>query len=387
MSGGGSKFARLGCDYVRKVEDIPDLLVKILSYLPVDSVLRCKLVCKSWYWLIKEPRFAESQFNCSRKAPKLLLYQSRADSEPEVHNSLSLMDIDGKTSPYVTLPPSLDKDFSLRLICSFNGLIFLTKLVGEDDLAIHICNPATQEVIEVPRGSPSAVTPTIGVLLEPNRNKYTIFRFFSDAFELEETSYKYEIYTSDDGDWGRITEIEQCPVTNMSCPYFPTHVCVGGRMYWLVWSKEKSDVPDYILCVDVDGNLTKLKLPETEWTEYNLFTFLVGYEGCLALVSVYDDESCLFFWSLTNHDTSSWLLHGGPRLSEPCTIECINSIVAVGHELLFIINVAFSPFFSFKFLNAEQMTWRKIDCHFRPGECEPVAFQYEESLFRCEDED
>ncbi|KAH6834799.1 hypothetical protein C2S53_000884 [Perilla frutescens var. hirtella] len=386
MSGGGSKFARLGCDYVHKVEDIPDLVVKILSYLPVGSVLRCKLVCKSWYRLIKEPRFAQLQFNCSPKAPKFILSQSRADSELEARNNLSLMDIDGKSYPYVTLPPSLAKDCSLRLICSFNGLIFFTKLVGEDDLAIHICNPATQEVIEVPRGSPSAVIPSIGVLFEPNRNKYMIFRFFSDAFELEEISYKYEIYTPDDGDWGRISEVEQCPVTNLACHYFPTHLCVGGRMYWLVWSEQNGEVPDYIRCVDVDGDLTRLELPETDRTEFNVFTFLADYEGGLALVAVCDDESCLFFWSLTDHDTSSWSLHGGAELNMHSYIERINSIVSVGQELLFIINIDDAPFFCFKFLNANEMTWREIDCHLQPEESEPVAFQYEESLFRCEGE-
>ncbi|KAH6767996.1 hypothetical protein C2S51_013332 [Perilla frutescens var. frutescens] len=383
MSGGRSKLARLGCDHVRRVEDIPDLLVKILSYLPLDSVLRCKLVSKSWYWLIKEPRFVQLQFNHSPKAAKFILYQSRAESELEARNNLSLMDIDGKSYPYVTLPPSLAKDCSLRLICSFNGLIFLTKSVGEDDLAIHICNPATQEVIEVPRGSPSAVTPSIGVLFEPTRNKYMIFRFFSDAFESEETSYKYEIYTPHDGDWSRISEVKQCPVTNPACPLFPTHKCIGGRMYWLVWSEEDYEVPDYILCVDVDGNLTKLKLPETDRTEFSLFTFLVDYEGSLALVAVCDDETCLFFWSLTNHDTSLWLLHGGAELSTPTSIDSINSIVSVGQELLFILGISLPPFFCFKFLNADEMTWREIDGHFQPEECEPVAFQYEESLFRC----
>lgn len=69
-----------------------------------------------------------------------------------------------------------------------------------------------EEVIGVPRGSPSAVTPSIGVLFEPNRNKYMIFRFCSDAFESEEISYKYEIYTANDGEWGRVSEVEQCPV-------------------------------------------------------------------------------------------------------------------------------------------------------------------------------
>lgn len=384
MSGGESKLPRLSCDHAHKVEDIPDLLVKILSYLPVNSVLRCKLVCKLWYQLIKEPQFAQLQFICYPKPPKFILYLSRADPELEAPNSLSSMNIKGKCSPYVTLPPSFSEDCSLRLISSFKGLIFFTKLVGEDDLAVHICNPATHEVIEVPRGSPSAVTPSIGVLFEPNRNKYMIFRFFSDAFESEEISYKYEIYTANDGEWGRVSEVEQCPVVNPACPFFPTHLCIGGRMYWLVWSKEDREVPDHILCVDVDGNLGKIELPETDRTEFNLFTFLVGYEDGLALVCVCDDETCLFVWSLTDHDTSLWSLHGGVELETPSYLNGINSIVSVGQEMLFIINPAYSTFFCFKFLNAEEMTWREIDCHFRIEECEPTAFLYEESLFPCE---
>lgn len=383
MSGGGSKLAHLDCDGFHKFEDIPDLLVKIFLYLPVKSVVSCQHVCKLWSRLIKDPKFAQLHFKSSPRVLKFILYVSLVDSDPDSSNELSLMGTDGEVSRYVTLPPSLNKDFSLQLICSFNGLTFFTKLVGDSDLAILICNLAIGEVLEVPGGSPSAVTPSIAILSEPNRDKYAIFRFFSDAFESEETSYKYEIYAPDDGEWGRVSEVEQCPVTNPACPYFPTHVCTGGRIYWLVWSKENTEVPDYILSVDVDGNISKLKLPETDRMEYNLFTFLVNYQGCLALVCVCDDESCLFVWSLMDHNSSSWLFHGGTELWTDSYIDSINSIVSLGQELLFIINPGSATSTCFKFLNAEEMTWREINCLMPTAKGEPVAFLYEESLFQC----
>lgn len=382
MSGGGSKLAHLDCGACHKVEDIPDLLEKIFLGLPVKSVARCQEVCKLWSWLIKDPKFAQLHFKRSPRVLKFILYVSLVDSDPDSCNELSLMGTDGEVSRYVTLPPSLKKDSSLRLICSFNGLTFFTKLVGDRDLAILICNLAIGEVLEVPGGSPSSVTPSIAILSEPNRNKYAIFRFFSDAIELEET-YKYEIYAPDDGEWGRVSEVEQCPVTNPACPYFPTHVCTGGRIYWLVWSKECSEVPEYILFVDVDGNISKLKLPETDRMEYNLFTFLVDYQGCLALVCVDDDESCLFVWSLMDHDTSSWLFHGGAELVTDSYIDSINSIVSVGQELLFIMNPGSAANACFSFLNAEEMTWREINYRLPTAKGEPVGFLYEESLFRC----
>lgn len=382
MSGGGSKQAHLGCDYVSNIGHMQDILAKILSNLPVNSVLRCKLVAKFWCQLIREPQFAKLQFSCSPKTLKFILYLSHADSE--ARKNLSLMDIDGKIYPYVTLPPSLYQNCSLQLICSFNGLIFFTKLVGRDDLGIHICNPATQEVLEVPRGSPSAITPSIGILFDPDKNKYKVLRFFCDAFESEDSNNKCEIYTPDGGDWSRISEVVQCPVANPAFPLFPTHLCVGGRMYWLVWSKEDREIPDHILSIDVDGTLTRLELPENDETGFNLFTFLIEYEGCLALVSVDGDETYVDVWSLRNHNKSSWFFQGSAELPLDGFVVGINSIVSIGKELLFIIKPAFETFFVFHFLNVAKMAWRQSGCDFRIGKCEPVAFRFVESLFRCE---
>lgn len=107
MSGRESQLARLGCDHANKVEDIRDLLVRVLSYLPINSVLCSKVVCKLRYQLIKEPQFAQLQFIYYPKAPKFILYLSfGSDFELEAPNSLSLMDIEGRCSPYVTLPPN-----------------------------------------------------------------------------------------------------------------------------------------------------------------------------------------------------------------------------------------------------------------------------------------
>ncbi|KAI3456985.1 hypothetical protein Pfo_013648 [Paulownia fortunei] len=384
MSGAGSKKARLGCDDVRNIGYIENVLANILSKLPVNSVLKCKLVAKFWYRLIREPQFAQLQFSCSPKNPKLILYL--CGDEPEARTKLCLMDRDGEISPYVTLP-NLDQNCFLRLICSFNGLICCTKLVGRSDLGIQICNPATREILEVPKGSPSAITPSIGIVFDPDKNKYKVLRFFSDTLESEDNNCKCETYTPDVGDWRRISEVMQRPVANPACPLFPTHLCVGGRMYWLVWSKEDRETPDYILSIDMDDNFTRVELPNfsDETIGFNIFTFLTEYDGCLALVSVDGDESCVEIWSLTNHNESSWFFQGSAELQIDGFVDGINSIVSIENELLFIIKPGFATFFRFHFLNLAEMTWRKpTRRRFRIGKLEPVAFPFAESLFRCD---
>ncbi|KAL8033629.1 hypothetical protein ABFS82_13G173300 [Erythranthe guttata] len=387
----------MGCDYVRNVGYMEGLTEKIVSELPVDCLLEFKLVSKFWYKLITEPTFDQLQFDCAPKDPKLILHLGSQDSNTD--EDLFLMDRDGVVSEYVSLP-YLEEDSSLKLLCSFNGLVFCTKSVGEDELGIQVVNPATQEVLEIPGTSPSEITESVGVLFDTKKNGYKIFRFLYDESESNDNSNcKCEVYTPDTREWRKISGIVKGPVPNLLSHLFPSHVCVGGIMYWLVWSEEDIEVPGYILSIDMDENITRVELPTIVISDepgggdvqmvdaitFNILTFLTEYEGSLACVSVDDDESNVYIWLLTDHGKSTWCGKGGAPLLIDASLGGINSIVSVDKELLFILNPDMENHFFFHFLNVEEMTWR-ISCEgvFKIGECEPFVLPYAESLFRCD---
>ncbi|KAL2245352.1 UNVERIFIED_CONTAM: F-box/LRR-repeat protein [Sesamum indicum] len=395
MSQGGGNQVRLSCDDDPNIGYIEGIMATILSKLPVTSVLKFKVVSKFWNKLIRNQQFAQLQFSSFPKTPKLILYVCGNNSGGrsklylmERSGRLSkpyVMDRSGRIRPYLTFP-NLDRSSSLQLISCFNGLLCCTKSVGTEDLDIQICNPATREVLEVPKGSPCAETPSIGVVFDPDTNKYQILRFVSAASGSEVSTCKCEIYTPEGGDWRSIPDVVQGPVANPACPSFPTHACAGGRMYWLVWSKEDREVPDYILSIDMNNTITRVELPggPDDPDEFNIFTFLVDYEGRLALVCVDDDETYVDIWSLIDPSESTWVLEGCAELQIDGFLEGINSIVSVENELLFIMKPGFGTSFGFHFLNLADWTWRTpIRRRFRMGSSEPVAFRYTESLLRC----
>ncbi|KAL6123503.1 hypothetical protein ACLB2K_076025 [Fragaria x ananassa] len=99
-----------------------DVIVSILSKLPVKSLLRFRCVCKSWRALISDPSFA--RMHMSSKSSKLLLGTSplrSVDYEPLFKHIGGHVERTRELDYPVMIPTSSSKFFG-----SFNGLICLS---------------------------------------------------------------------------------------------------------------------------------------------------------------------------------------------------------------------------------------------------------------------
>uniref|UniRef100_A0A0A8YJ47 F-box domain-containing protein n=1 Tax=Arundo donax TaxID=35708 RepID=A0A0A8YJ47_ARUDO len=150
-----------------------DLLVEILSRVPVKDLHRSKCVARGWYHLITDPHHRE-------KFPQTLLgffygegrlprddYPDEDDSDEDEYD-----EYDGKwprqcqefggfveLSRY-TLPAAVDHSFffleelhgidNLRLLRSCNGLLLFEHGFNSDTLGYIECNPATEQWMAVP---------------------------------------------------------------------------------------------------------------------------------------------------------------------------------------------------------------------------------------------
>ncbi|XP_026451306.1 F-box protein At3g07870-like [Papaver somniferum] len=162
-----------------------DISLNIFSRLDVDSVLECKLVCKPWRNLIKNPSFARMHL-----ARRKLMLQYHEDSYIQDFSDnasdtvqlgfLSLQQIgrsksctlhylenhvDTKKKSYkfknrkINIPPIMnitEFDSELFTINSCDGLICSTMCHHELNDPIHICNPLTIEYAYLPRFSEEA---------------------------------------------------------------------------------------------------------------------------------------------------------------------------------------------------------------------------------------
>ncbi|KAL6314096.1 hypothetical protein AAG906_011831 [Vitis piasezkii] len=170
---------KLICTRNENLFDVEDIVINILSRLPVKSLTICKSVSKQWW------------------------------------SEHFLTKIDGETTE--TLP----------------GI----RCRGIRRLDIHICNPATREVLLLPQSHGSKGSPKIGVAFYPRTNEYKVLRFFNPAGKSHDKHSECEVYSSITGSWKGI--------------------------------------------VDMEENFSVIGIPE----EATLHTFLVSFEGCLSLVA------------------------------------------------------------------------------------------------------
>ncbi|KAL8122778.1 putative F-box protein At4g09190 [Apium graveolens] len=113
-----------------------EMIFKILTLLPVLSLLRCKAVCKLWKSIISDPHFIQAHFTISRnKQPpfSVLRYVPSGASEG------LYIDTRGEDSVKLTLPACFSgMRFRVR---SYNGLVTLADIhVG----LFYIWNPLTR---------------------------------------------------------------------------------------------------------------------------------------------------------------------------------------------------------------------------------------------------
>lgn len=128
-------------------------------------------------------------------------------------------------------------------------------------------------------------------------SEYKIYRIFRPKSESEDVNPKCEIYSSSTRTWNGIGCVEHCPMGAY-------HLYVDGKVYWFVASDADNEIPGAILSVDMEESFGIVLRPE----EVSERSFLVDFEGCLALVAVCEYDSLVNIWVLNNDESIDWEL-------------------------------------------------------------------------------
>nr|GMD56169.1 putative F-box protein At1g19160 isoform X1 [Ipomoea batatas] len=342
---------------------------EILLKLPTKGLVRFKAVSKLWYEKISSPSFVKLHLEQSKANTIYIIY-----SYPLAEN-MFIMENNGESSQ-LTLP-GFHNGLSSIEICSFNGLLCISGDTEEDDLEIRICNPTTREVTVLPRCSLPGKFSSVGVVFDAETN-YKVFRFCCDEFECEDDFCECEVYESYDGTWRNIGQVPTGPKVNWFAPVCPTSVCVQGRLYWLAWNKEDRESPAFVQSVDMEGNFSRISLPE----DLNGYTFLINLDGVLSVVAVDDSETYVDILVLEdNKETGfTWSCKACAEL-ELEFIASFNSVVGGKDEILFIFDM-FTEF-RYRVLNLTERTWRELDVPAALKGRYSIALPFVESLLPC----
>ncbi|KAL6988941.1 hypothetical protein U1Q18_014691 [Sarracenia purpurea var. burkii] len=183
--------------------DLPkDLLVEILSRLPVKPLTRFRSVCKSWRALVDDPAFISNHLNNHQTTARLLVSHRDVLTNNRLVSSFTTDNLDTLLHHHV--PSFLNEKFGhIRLIGPCNGLICLYGF--PDNVALW--NPATRDsktlpVSRIPRPVDARVLGgDLGFGFDYRTNDYKAVQILFCSSSRIGVSYQVEIYNLSTNSW------------------------------------------------------------------------------------------------------------------------------------------------------------------------------------------
>jgi F-box interacting protein len=242
-----------------------EMLVEILSRVPVKCLLRFKCVCKSWYALSTNPHFITKHLACTTSHN----HNHRAILKGWGWDQWVAL---GHLQPHVstlsndTLELSGDVDLTqlfqdevvrLLVVGLCNGILCFAgtlrknpKLYGGDYDHVVLWNPATRESKMLPQmdmpTSTSTCTSNFGFGIDPKTNDYKVVRIMSFDSHCEVV-----VYSLSTNSW-RVIDSSPSPSYSIDLPFHPSYL--NGVHYW--WACEKEDeveeIPDNRFLISFD---------------------------------------------------------------------------------------------------------------------------------------
>ncbi|KAK1357757.1 hypothetical protein POM88_051013 [Heracleum sosnowskyi] len=193
-----------------------EIIFIILSLLPVKSLVRFSLVCKSWQSIISSTHFIQTQRNNSeKKQPSSVLYCDYLNN---------VVYIDTPEDSVKLRLPSMFNDCKIK-ICSCNGLVCLA---GFSKPFVYIWNPSTRrfKILPAPNKRSIQCDPYMGFGFDPVSSDYKILRIVMNSVMVG-GSFAYvteaELYSANNDSWKDIEIPETLkrflPLRSSNCVY------------------------------------------------------------------------------------------------------------------------------------------------------------------------
>lgn len=190
-----------------------ELILEILSHLPVKPLLRFKCVCKSWNSLISDPQFAKLHLHRSSAKTadftrlRFMFSTIILDSGRRYASSFSVSSLIQNPSPNLAAPQNslyeLKNGVSVadRVFGSCNGLISILSL-NEGEFSVRVWNPATGSISQ---NSPPLFTGTRGFDFERIDFGFG-YDYLTDTYKVVSfyENNPTHVYTLGDNSWRSI---------------------------------------------------------------------------------------------------------------------------------------------------------------------------------------
>ncbi|CAA7050600.1 unnamed protein product [Microthlaspi erraticum] len=251
--------------------DLPEeVVVNIIARLPMQSIVRFRLVCREWKSLTESAFFRDLYHSTSNSTSCnwSILYGDYRSLRPSLKQvKLDLPSSHGNNNPSFPFcfTPTNNEIKKITVVASTDGLVLL-RLYEEDKKMIryYIGNPVLPQWIQLPPPPPPKVDympfTDSGLVTRMHNNVallgYKVVRIFSQALLFTSRTWRFETYSSDTGQWS-ITQVCR-PGAALSRIDTSNPVTLNGKLHWL----------DHLGCIFVhdffshDDQVRAISLPE-----------------------------------------------------------------------------------------------------------------------------
>ncbi|KAI3823090.1 hypothetical protein L1987_04516 [Smallanthus sonchifolius] len=239
---------------------LTEIIVEILSRLPVDSLLRCRSVCKLWRSLISNHHFVNSHLTLSTRnnhyAHHRVIFST---SRRRILKTFNLYDAlyDSSVNALKLDYPFKRPRKSVGIVGSCNGLLCISI---EDD-TLFIWNPSTRKSNSLPSyGYKARVWSThYGFGYEESTDDYKVVEICVKFKERYKCETFVKMYSLRNGNWKNIGAFPQMPGD-----YYGK--CLNGALHWvangdLEWTASE------VVIVSYDWNIISLDLATETYGE------------------------------------------------------------------------------------------------------------------------
>eukprot|EP01018_Ginkgo_biloba_P022211 Gb_20299 [translate_table: standard] len=267
-----------------------DFLVAILARLPIRMLLRYRVVCKRWNFLVSSMKDISMQGTipipvCSTPAFLIELRRMSVKIGFPIYCTKLLAVVEG-SSDFYTLP----FDFlptSCVVVASCKSLLCCCC----DAPAVYICNPFTRTWVELP--APNHMNGRdwdfIALSFDSSAKRCTLVMGSNFMMLVE----MYDSYTNS---WTQLHIFADTAVHPRG-----EGIYSRGRFYWINHTDSSSTRCDVVALNIKDGLWEHIDLPPSTQGLYSCSLHITGQDG--GIVLVYTDDFCM--WNL-NEETGEW---------------------------------------------------------------------------------
>ncbi|WVZ04813.1 hypothetical protein V8G54_018159 [Vigna mungo] len=313
-----------------------DMLLEIMSWLPVKSLMRFMFVSKYFQSLILHPRFVTMHLENSRKKTSFLSsYSNEGKSSSYVFPSTisSLIEEDSE-EPYIDSDIVNESDSErkkYRVLGSCNGLVCLTNGEEQESMTFDFWNPATTEIYENPHSplklDEKEYAAMLGFGYDNSTHTYKVVVIVGPQnFEEYQAFRSIILSMNEEIRWREIEEFPADPTTVEGDGIYINNSLNWLGIYYTDYEEDGTDISfDEVVIVSLDletETYTEMSLPdELNGVLVGNFCFpgeqlhcneapLIGVlSGCLSLFLHNRNTTYLSIWQMKKFGNKrSWTL-------------------------------------------------------------------------------